>query len=462
MAQVEASRNSTPEKGGLPEMTNTLVFPLPLFQTLLRMLAVEPDRVVLCHVGISRLESETRYLVRRVENANAPQANAGDIERSLCVSTMMDFAQLQTLPVSEALGLLLIGSGTMQGQLWGILKNSEGATEALHRILLVGAGMHEFLVSLPSSTPERVERTSSIPMRQAYPRFSRTIGALGARPWRRLVSLHIAIIGCGRTGSISAVTLAKLGVRALTLIDPDVVEEHNLAEMDGVHDADVGRLKVEALADFLRAYCAPADAPLHITTIPQPITTAHHAALSADVLFCCVDNDAARLACGILATLFHKVLLDIGTGIFNEGNNNRTAINRPPRGHPTNMGADVRLILPADGCLLCFGNVANYDEGIKNLIWRNLSPENSGEQEQWWLRRSGSLQTLNMMAVSVGVQLLCDLVVSERAQNSRWARLEYDASGHLSVQQTDHSDTQASSQCPLCAKAGMGDDGLLW
>lgn len=125
------------------------------------------------------------------------------------------------------------------------------------------------------------------------------------------------------------------------------------------------------------------------------------------------------------------------------------------------MGADVRLILPVDGCLRCLGSVANYDEGIKNLIRCNLSGEKGRQQEQWWTRRSGSLRTLNMLAVSVGVQLLCDLI-ADRVRGSRWVRLEYDKSGALTVQQVDRGNAQASSQCPLCAKAGMGEKGLLW
>jgi hypothetical protein len=269
-----------------------------------------------------------------------------------------------------------------------------------------------------------------------------------------LISQHIAIIGCGRTGSITAVTLAKLGVRTLTLIDPDVLEEHNIAEMDGVNDADAGRLKVEAMADFLRAYCASADIPLNITRIPEPITTAQRAAIAADVLFCCVDNDAARLACGILATLFHKVLIDIGTGVFNEQHHHRR------------MGADVRLILPADGCLRCFGSVANYDEAIDELIRCNFSPEQRNHPSQahgepWWVRRSGSLRTLNMIAVSVGIQLLCDLI-AERLRRSHWVRLEYDENGRFTIQQVERSNLQVTENCPLCLKIGLGEKGLLW
>jgi len=357
-------------------------------------------------------------------------------------------------PVSESLGALIFENNVMEGEWRGSVTTASGVIEPLDRILLVGAGMHvlkAFSLSPPPWSPPWTggKLGEGMGVRGASPRFSRTIGALGIRPWRRLTSLRVTVIGCGRSGSIAATTLARLGVRALTLIDPDVVEEHNLAEMDGVSNADIGRVKVEALADFLQAHCASTEMPLQITTVPQSITAAHRSALPADVLFCCVDNGAARLACGILATLFHKVLVDIGTGVFNEGNRNRT------------MGADVRLILPADGCLRCFGSVANYDEGIKNLIGCNLSGEKGRQQEQWWTRRSGSLCTLNMMAVSVGVQLLCDLV-AERVRDSRWMRLEYDESGALTVQQVDRREAQAPSQCPLCAKAGMGEKSLLW
>ncbi len=449
-------------------MTNTLVFPLPHFQTLLRMLAAGPNRMVRCLVGMSHLASETQYLVRRIEGDDA-RLSAREREHSICISMGTDGSQPDGSPVSESLGALSFGNDAMGGEWRGLVTTASGAIEPLDRILLVGAGMHvltAFSLSPPPWTPAwtggklgqgtGVREVSPLPpvgegmgVRGMYPRFSRTIGALGIRHWRRLTSLGVAVIGCGRSGSIAATTLARLGVQALTLIEPDLVEAHNLAEMDGVSDADIGRLKVEALADFLQAHCASAEMPLQITTVPQSITAAHRSALPAEILLCCVDNDAARLACGILAALFHKVLVDIGTGVFNEGNGNRT------------MGADVRLILPADGCLRCTGSVANYDEGIKNLIRCNLSGEKGRQQEQWWTRRSGSLRTLNMMAVSVGVQLLCDLV-AERVRNSRWVRLEYDENGTLTVQRVDRSKTETSSQCPLCAKAGMGEKSLLW
>ena len=66
--------------------------------------------------------------------------------------------------------------------------------------------------------------------------------------FQRLRSLHVALVGCGRTGSLVVDALAALGVARLTLIDPDMLELHNLGEMVGRLDDAVGRPKAEALA----------------------------------------------------------------------------------------------------------------------------------------------------------------------------------------------------------------------
>jgi molybdopterin/thiamine biosynthesis adenylyltransferase len=112
-------------------------------------------------------------------------------------------------------------------------------------------------------------------------------------------------VGCGRSGSLVADLLARLGLRSLTLIDADGVEEHNLAEMALVTSADCGRPKAVALADHLRRALAP-ESPVLIPVVAS-ITApeAYRAALDCDVLVCCPDNDAARLATALVATLFH-------------------------------------------------------------------------------------------------------------------------------------------------------------
>jgi len=63
---------------------------------------------------------------------------------------------------------------------------------------------------------------------------------------------HVTICGLGTVGSHAAIELARMGVGAMTIIDGDTVEEHNLPSQ-GYELADIGRNKAEALADRISA-----------------------------------------------------------------------------------------------------------------------------------------------------------------------------------------------------------------
>ncbi len=65
----------------------------------------------------------------------------------------------------------------------------------------------------------------------------------------------IHLVGCGGIGSFAALALAKLGCPHLHLYDDDRVEEHNVPNQL-FRTADVGRPKVEALAEILEAFTA--------------------------------------------------------------------------------------------------------------------------------------------------------------------------------------------------------------
>ncbi len=90
-------------------------------------------------------------------------------------------------------------------------------------------------------------------------------------PTERLRVQPVVLIGTGAVGSITTLTLAKMGFEHLTVYDPDVVAEHNLPNQ-WFRPGDVGRRKVEALADIVREFtevelCIHAEAyqrqPLH-------------------------------------------------------------------------------------------------------------------------------------------------------------------------------------------------------
>jgi hypothetical protein len=246
-----------------------------------------------------------------------------------------------------------------------------------------------------------------------------------------------------------------LGISQITLIDPDVVEIHNLGEMDAVTSADIGRPKAEAIADYLRLV-AP---NLPVSLFPLSTSIANPAAQasvkSCDVLIVCADNDAARLATAIIATMYHKVLVDIGTGVHFTGSNDE--IRNPQEGARRSnriMGADIRLVLPGEGCLLCVGNLRHYQQAVEDLCNLRL-PHNL--KEEWRQQRAGSLRTLNQIAAHIGVQMLQDLV-AERLQTSTWAHVEFDDVGRLTVSYPNPKVPDGT--CALCAKAGLGDEGL--
>lgn len=65
------------------------------------------------------------------------------------------------------------------------------------------------------------------------------------------VTERIHIIGCGAVGSTLAENLARFGITKITLHDFDIVEEKNVANQMYTNE-DVGKPKVEALADILK------------------------------------------------------------------------------------------------------------------------------------------------------------------------------------------------------------------
>jgi molybdopterin/thiamine biosynthesis adenylyltransferase len=76
------------------------------------------------------------------------------------------------------------------------------------------------------------------------------------------------LIGAGGIGSVAGLVLAKMGVRDLTVYDPDVIEDHNLPNQT-YRLSDVGKPKVEALAAICHDF-AGVDIKPHHQKFPTP------------------------------------------------------------------------------------------------------------------------------------------------------------------------------------------------
>jgi hypothetical protein len=242
----------------------------------------------------------------------------------------------------------------------------------------------------------------------AEERWSRIAGALGDYAWRRLCQLHYLIIGCGRNGSLLAHALVRTGARRLTLVDPDTTELCNL-DGDGYLPDHITRPKADALAESLRAVNPTIEAqPLAYSVSDSRILPA---AREADVLITAVDDDGARWAAAHLAVLYLKPLLDVGTGVLTTES-----------GEPL-LGADIRWIVPGEGCLLCMGGVANLQQ--VEVVRQGLYAEQQYRAQRHWRReRRGSLRSLNMIATGLALRMLEDYLAM-RLPTSRWLRLVY-------------------------------------
>lgn len=84
--------------------------------------------------------------------------------------------------------------------------------------------------------------------------LSTTGGVTPSECQARLREARVAVLGVGGLGGRVAWELACCGVGTLRLIDGDRVEESNLNRQIQYAEADIGRLKVEATAERLRAF----------------------------------------------------------------------------------------------------------------------------------------------------------------------------------------------------------------
>jgi molybdopterin/thiamine biosynthesis adenylyltransferase len=146
---------------------------------------------------------------------------------------------------------------------------------------------------------------------------SRHVVAFGTEIPRALQTLKFAVVGAGGTGSATAELLVRLGARRLTIFDDDTLSLSNTTRVLGSTFADVGRLKVDVLADHLRAI-AP---DVEVEPVAGRITSRSVARrlVSADVVFGCTDDNAGRARLSRLPYAYSSLVIDCGVQISSTG-----------------------------------------------------------------------------------------------------------------------------------------------
>ncbi len=176
-------------------------------------------------------------------------------------------------------------------------------------------------LELPWRLQDREEERLVLGLRAALPALDR--GALFARSAgilpRALAERRVLVAGCGSVGSYMAEALARSGVGAFTLVDPERVEGANLSR--SVYEArDVGTFKVEALARRLRAVSPTARVDSLAGSV-QDLAPADldQAVRAADLVVAATDDPAAQRALNRFAYARGRPALFVGLYAGAEG-----------------------------------------------------------------------------------------------------------------------------------------------
>ena len=170
--------------------------------------------------------------------------------------------------------------------------------------------------------------------------FDRNIRAFGGEIQQVLGNLHIAVVGCGGTGSAVIEQLVRLGVRNLHLFDPDTVTAGNVTRVYGSYLSSVGQPKVRVSASHV-SQIAP-DAQVATTRAKITQESAARLLLDADVIFGCTDDNAGRLVLSRVASYLLTPVIDCGV-LLSSG----------PEGRLTGIDGRVTVLAPGAACLVC-------------------------------------------------------------------------------------------------------------
>lgn len=192
------------------------------------------------------------------------------------------------------------------GSLFGRIVRPNQTFESLERVSVVG---DDFNFYLSQSTT-----------RACVPAYGTRIAQVfGQGTFDRLRKLRVAVIGCSGTGSIVIEQLARDGVGALVLVDPDVVEEKNLNRIANAtaQDARESRAKVDVAVRAIGAMGFGTDVTVYARSLFDREVV--RAVSVCDVVIGCVDTIDGRHLLNKLACFYLQPYIDLGVRIDADG-----------------------------------------------------------------------------------------------------------------------------------------------
>ena len=233
--------------------------------------------------------------------------------------------------------------------------------------------------------------------------LQRTISAWGIQKQQELARVKVGVVGLGSVGDMVAEALARVGIQSVSLIDFDIVEQHNLDRLLHATKCDYldANLKVSVAAKALKRNATAKD--FTVVEVPYSVTEEEgfRRALDCDILFSCVDRPWGRYVLNLIAYAHLIPVIDGGIAVTSKKDGRL-------------LGADwqAHIAMPSRRCLAC---LEQYDPAYIQVeregrlddpsYIRNLPPEHS-------LRRNENVFPFSLNLASLEVLQMLSLVVA--------------------------------------------------
>ena len=145
--------------------------------------------------------------------------------------------------------------------------------------------------------------------------LKRTYDTWGTAAQNEISRMQVGIVGLGSVGCIVAEAMARIGVRQITLFDPDRVEEHNLDRLLYGTVEDVGKLKVQLAKTRMELSATANDAIIKANPKSIKDPDAFSEILDCDIILSCVDRPVPRDILNYVANAHLIPVVDCGVAI---------------------------------------------------------------------------------------------------------------------------------------------------
>ncbi len=277
---------------------------------------------------------------------------------------------------------IMDSNGRVNARFWEPYSKSP---KAIDWVNIVGRPMK----NLPTSSNNSFQKKVNTEL------FDRQVKMFGLEGQKVLAKTKVTIIGAGGTGSVAGIQLAYLGVENFLLIDDDIVEHSNLNRLLGATKNDIGREKVEVLADNINCINSRAKIEKEVGKISEKNGSSKHI-IDSHVIFLCSDNMLSRASANDLSLRFLIPIIDVGVGI------------QADEGKVITAGGSIYLSMPGEFCLQCLNRINPETIDREKMV---AEEDNAcyvfGERIA-----SPAVISLNSTMVSQAVNMFIDLVTN--------------------------------------------------